>query len=180
MRPSSFVSTVVLVSALALLVTACGGGGESRPPTTTVQADLVATSEEEPVQLDEAGGDDEEDADGAAVEIAEGMDAQEAAFGEGEEFEGEREIVSRGVLPTGLEIEAIVAHERGQLMRRGRSERADHDFDRPPFPRPIGSQIATDTGAEFCQQTLVEDAGGEFFGQQGRFQAGDALGEMRR
>jgi hypothetical protein len=51
----------VLVSALALLVIACEGGGESRPPTTTVQGELVGTSEEQPVQLDEAGGDGEQD-----------------------------------------------------------------------------------------------------------------------
>ena len=68
MRPSSFVSAVVLVSALALLMTACGTGGESRPPTTTVQGDLVGTSKEEPVQPDEAGGDREEDGDGTKGE----------------------------------------------------------------------------------------------------------------
>lgn len=30
---------------------------------------------------------EQEDADGASVEIAEGMDREEAAFGEGEQFE---------------------------------------------------------------------------------------------
>lgn len=68
MRPSSFLSAVVLVSALALLATACGTGAESRPPTTTVQGELVATSEEKPVQLDDAGGNGEEDQDGAGDE----------------------------------------------------------------------------------------------------------------
>lgn len=68
MRPSSFVWSVVVVSALALLVSACGADGESRPPTTTIQGELVGTTEEESIQPDEAGGDGEEDEDGAGDE----------------------------------------------------------------------------------------------------------------
>jgi len=51
----------------------------------------------------------EEDADGSLVEVSKRVDAEEAAFSEGEEFEGEVDVGGGSAFPAGLKIEHVVA-----------------------------------------------------------------------
>lgn len=119
----------------------------------------------------------QEKADGASIEIAERMDAEETAFREGKKFEGEIDVATRGVGPAGLKIEHVVPHQHGHLMRGGWSERADGDFNGAPFASPLGGEVATESGVEFGQEAFIERTRGEGLGQKIGFQTGDALGE---
>lgn len=119
----------------------------------------------------------QENADGASIEIAERMDAEETAFREGQKFEGAINVATRGVRPAGLKIEHVIPHEQGDLMRGRWSERADGDFNGAPFASPLGGEVATEAGVEFGQEAFIQRTGGEGLGQQIGFQTGNALGE---
>lgn len=122
----------------------------------------------------------QENADGAPIEIAERMDAEETAFREGQEFEGAINVTTGRIRPAGLKIEHVVPHEHGHLMRGGWSERADGDFDGAPFASPFGGEVATEAGVEFGQEAFIERTRSEGLGEEIGFEAGDALGEKGR
>jgi len=107
----------------------------------------------------------EEDADGSPVEVSKRVKAEEASFGKGEELEGEVNVIGGSAFPAGLKIEHVVAQEHGQLMRGGRSQRADSHFHGAPVPGPLGREIAADAGVEFREETFIERSRCEFFGQ---------------
>lgn len=107
----------------------------------------------------------EEDANGSPVEVTKRLNAQEASFGEGEKLEGEVDVGGRSAFPAGLKIERVVAQEHGQLMRGGRSQRADGYFHGSPFSGAFGREIAAEAGVECREETFIERSRCEFLGQ---------------
>lgn len=119
----------------------------------------------------------EKDADGASVEIPEWVNAEEAPLGKGEEFQGEVNVLARCSVPSSLNIQHVVAHEHGQMMRGGRGQRADGHFHGPPFSGPIGRQVAADAAVKLGDEAFIQWPGLELFGLHGLFQPRDTLPE---
>lgn len=100
-------------------------------------------------------------------------------FGESEELQREFDIVACRAVPAGLEVERVVAHEHGELMRRGRGERTDGDLDGPPLASPTGHKVAADAFVKIAEERFVEAARVEILALHGFLQPRDPLGEER-
>lgn len=122
---------------------------------------------------------EEEKADGAAVEILEGVDAEKATFGEGEKLQREiaRCIGGRG--PAGLKIGTVVAHLEREEVRGGRSEAADADFDGAPPAGLGGHEIVADEAVKLREEIFVERGGGIRGRVESLFGTQHALGQQR-
>ena len=108
-----------------------------------------------------------------------GVDGEEAALGEGEEFQRPWAGCGGGILPARGEVAGVVAHEDWHLMRERRVEVADADFDAAPASRPLGHEVGADARVQIEKEIVGHFAGLECAGVYGCLDD-DAVGEQGR
>lgn len=123
---------------------------------------------------------DEEDADGATIEIAERVNGEETAFREGEQFEQELASIFRRAGPTGLQVARVIAHQDGDLVRRGWFEPAYGYCGVAPTAGPFRHEVACDAAVQVEDEGFVERGVGESAFQKVCLEGGDPVWEQRR
>ena len=123
---------------------------------------------------------EQEKANGAAVEILEGVNGEKAPFGEGEKLQHENSGGVGSRSPADLKVSTVVAHLERDKVRGWRDETPHADFDGAPASRPVWHEIVADQAMKLLEEDFVERGSGEGCFVDSLLNAQHTLSQKRR